>query len=497
MSTASGDIGNLTLVLLGMLGISHMQSLLPLTPAIELSSGTSLDIQNALNDLEARGGGTLRLRNGEYKLHANGEYSVYVPSNVMMEGESRDGTVLKLVEEPTRGIFQTKGWLWNPPWTPTRNISFRRLTIDIGSPVGFYREYPPGDIWQDFFVITGNTSGLLIDDVSFIQRNPGDVISRLFLWQCNNIGITNCSFEGVAVWVFSNQTITGRPHLVTESGFLYQDNVANNISTHMAVGGDMIGFTARRNVITGCRGSAIDTGISPDAVVEDNDVDGAVGTGIYSEAGERVTIRRNIVRNVTYRDPSVPWDGRGIQTSDARHARYPGNVLIEDNEITNCGNGIASRGKRNVTIQNNLISSMGSKGVEISWHGQGGLHYDGELSYADGCIVRNNTIEDFGKSVAWSRGVMLVNVRDCLVENNIIDGFGNIHASQGIGEYYSRILRCPTSGWLFDQYSAADCDVPVEEIVSPDRPDFNTISENAISGVGTDIAVIGPNTIVV
>lgn len=368
-------------------------------------------------------------------------------------------------------MFQTKGWVWNPPWVKVDNITFRNLTIDVGSPQGFLREWPEGVYWQDFHIITGTVNGLLVDNVAFVSHNPEATAVRLFLWQSDHVHIMNSDFEGVVVWVFSNQRIVGEPELVSGEDFLFQGNTVRNTPARPAVAGDMNGFVAVDNVFYDCRDTAIDVGISPNALVARNEIHGARGNGIYSEGGHDVTIRDNVIDDVAYRNPEVPWDGFGIATSDARHLRMGGNVLIENNTITNTGVGIASRGVPGVTIKGNTISGTGSHGILISYLTQGGIDYDGIPSYADNGKVLGNTIIDFGRSFLWSRGVLLTNVVAAEVSGNSIDGRGNEGAAQGIGERYD-----------------SDPDVP------EDRPDRNTVKDNTIGGVGVPTSLIGPSS---
>ena len=435
-----------------------------------------VEIQAAIDELDARGGGRLLFQEGNYYLSPEGDYSLYLPGNVTIEGEpeaGKDAVRLLLAEEPAKGVFQTKGWVWNPPFVKVDNITFRNLTIDVGSPQGFPREWPEGSFWQDFHVLTGSINNLLVENVSFISHNPESTAVRLFLWQSDSIHIIHSEFQGVVVWAFSNQKLLGEPSVISGGDFLFQGNTVRNTPARPAVAGDMSGFVVRDNVFYDCRDTAIDVGISPNALVERNEIHGARGNGIYSEGGHDVTIRDNVIDGVAYRNSEVPWDGFGIATSDARHLRMGGNVLIENNTITNVGVGIASRGVPGLTIKGNTISGAGSHGILISYLAQGGIDYDGIPSYADNCKVIGNTIVDFGTHYRWGRGIMLTNARYSEVSGNFIDGRDNEGAVQGIGEHYD-----------------PNPDVP------EDRPDHNTMESNSIAGVRTGVVAIGPGTTV-
>lgn len=428
-----------------------------------------VEIQAAIDALEAREGGKVLLLEGNYYLSSEGDYAVTLVGNLTLEGQ---GNVrLQLVGDPAKGMFATKDWVWNPPFVKIDNVTLRNLTIDVGSPQGFLREWPEGVFWQDFFVMAGSVNNLRLENSTFIQHNPESVVARLFLWQSDHVRIINDTFEGVVIWVFSH-TRAADPASITGGDTLIQGNVFINTSRNMAIGGNMNGLTVTDNEFFNCGGTAIDVGISPGAVVERNRIYGAKGVGIYSEGGHDVTIRDNIIDGIAA-DSRGGWNGFGIATIDNLHMRLGGNVLIEDNFITNSGNGIGSMGVPDVTIRNNDISGIGRHGILLGYMAEGGLNYKGTPSYADNGEVLNNRIVDFGRDYEWGRGVMLTNVQYTEVIGNFIDGRDNPGAVEGVGEYH-------------DSYP----DVPDK------RPDGNNIESNTVTGVARGIVVLGQNTVV-
>ena len=428
-----------------------------------------MEIQAAIYELEYYGGGTLLFLEGNYYLSPEGDYCVTLVNDLTLEGEG--DARLQFIGEPNRGMFVTKDWRWNPPYVKVDNVKFKNLTIDVGSPEGFLREYPEGVVWQDFFIIAGSINNLLLENVDIIADNPESVVSRLFLWQCNHIDILRCNFDGVSAWIFSH-TEPSDPTSITGEHCLVQECTFTNTSVnHFAIGGNMIGFTVIDSEFSNIGHTPIDLAISPDAVVMRNTISGVKsGTGIYSEGTYNVTIKNNIIDNVA---SEGGWGGFGIGTSDYLHMRVGGNVVIEDNIITNVGVGIYSFGVPDVTIRNNDIRGVERHGIKLRPVTEGGKFYEGIPSYADNCKVQNNTIVDFGKDYQWARGVMLTNIKYCEVTGNYIDGRDNDGAVQGIREYHGPHPDIPEN-----------------------RPDYNSIKNNTIAGVYTPIKVIGPNTIV-
>jgi parallel beta-helix repeat protein len=470
-----------------------------------------VEIQAAIDELEADGSGTLIFRKGNYYLSPEGDYCLYLPDNLTLEGEtgaSKEDIRLVLVGEPDRGVFETKGWSWSPPWVSTDNISFKNLTIDIGSPHGFLREYPEGNYWQDFFVIAVTSDNLLLDNVRFVQDNSESVVSRLFLHQCDNVILQGCAFEGTVVYCFSNGHMLDEPKIMLNEGmFLFQNNTMRNTPSGVcpAVCGDMNEFTALGNEFYNLSGTAIDIGISTGALIEGNEIHGARLCGIYSEGGHDIVIRNNYIEDVGYKNPTDPWDGYGIWTADCRHYRYGGNVLIEGNIIRNCGRGIASSGTPGVSIRNNDIQGLDANGISLSFLAESGVNYDGIPSFADDSEIVNNRIIDFGRNYQWSRGIILHNVVGIKVTGNFVDGNGNPGAIQGIAEYRSQFYICPDCGWIFgpdwsdptlEERTCPECGASLQAWEAQERPDYNSISNNEIQGVGQPLVVIGAHSTV-
>jgi hypothetical protein len=472
------------------------------------------EIQAAIDALEKQGGGVLEFQKGTYRISSAGQFCLYLCNKLTLRGEG--GALKEEVRlvldytngEPEIGMFQTKGWRWPPPWVSVNNITFQNLTIDVGSPEGFLREYPEGVFWQDFFVIEATSDYLLIDNVRFMQSNPESVTSRLYLHECDHVTIQDCEFEGTVVYCYSNGRLLGQPRIMLNTGpFLFQRNVMRNTCIgQMALGGEMNYFTALDNRFYNCGDTAIDTALSTSALVERNEIYGARGYGIYSEGGHDVTIRNNIIEDVVYRNPKIPWDGFGIGTADARNYRMGGNVLIENNDITNCGNGISSRGTPGLTIRNNRISGMEMNGIGLSYLAEDGVNYDGIPSYADNCRIGNNTIVGFGKSYQWASGIVLHNVVGSEVKGNLVDGSNKPGSRIGINETFSQMCKCPSCGWVFghdwssglpcDQRICPHCGASLQAYASQNRPDYSLIQDNTISGVIKPITTIGPHTIV-
>jgi parallel beta-helix repeat protein len=472
-----------------------------------------VEIQAAIDELEANGGGKLIFREGTYYLSPEGDYCLYLPGNLALEGEAEantDDIRLLLAGEPRRGVFQTRDWSWSLPWVSTDNISFKNLTIDVGSPDGFPDEYPEGNHWQNFFVIAATSNHFLLDNVHFIQDNPKSVVTKLYLHQCDNVIIQDCEFEGTLVYCFHNGRMLGEPDKMLNEGIcLFQRNIMRNTSPGAGVNpsicGDMNEFTILDNVFYNSGDTAIDIGISTGALVEGNEIYGARKCGIYSEGGHDIIIRNNYIEDVGYTNPTDPWDGFGIWTADCRHFQYGGNVLIEDNTIRNCGRGIASHGTPGLSIRNNDIQGLDANGISFSFFAEAGVNYGGIPSFADDSEIVNNRIIDFGRNYRWSNGIVLHNVVGIEVTGNLVDGNDNPGAIQGIAEYHSQLCVCPDCGWLLgpdgdglvcEERTCPECGASLQAWAAQARPNHNIIRNNIVAAVRTPVKVIGAETVV-
>ena len=110
-----------------------------------------------------------------------------------------------------------------------------------------------------------------------------------------------------------------------------------------------------------------------------------------------------------------------------------GDILIDNNTVTNTRVGIAVLGIPAATISNNKISQISWDGVQID---QKVVTINGISTtyFPDDCKVMNNCVSDFGKTVAYSSGVYLNNCQRTEVSLNVIDGNNNANAVYGIGE---------------------------------------------------------------
>lgn len=433
------------------------------------------EIQRAM-DLLSDGGGEVLLLPGDYHLSGGADYCLELHSNVTLKGKREDPARIKLVGQPAKGIFITQGWRWNPPCVNVENVSLRNLVIDAGSPGGFWREGEWGNHW-DFLVICGSIDYLSVENLRFTCTNPETVTSRLFLWQCDHVRILNSTFEGVAIWLFSHtdnrdpSSITGGDTVIEGCSFL-------NTCNKMAVGANMRGLTVRRNEFRDCRNTAIDVGISPNALVEENTIMGAVGNGIYGEGGYGQVFRNNVIDGVLADEPGG-WNGFGIAVRDNLHMRLGEDVLIERNNITNCGNGIAAMGVPDVRITGNTLAGIDARGIQVGCVVDEGLYYDGIPSFGDHCLVAGNTIVDFGRATGFGRGVLLIDVLDCEVRDNLVDGCDNVGAVCGVEE-----LRWHERHG--DELSSQ---------VFWGRPNTNIIENNSIAGVSELARVTGQGTV--
>lgn len=100
-------------------------------PSSFLSIVPGQDIQEAIDKLEANGGGILDLTPGTYTV----DYDIEIPSNVTVQGTNRDAVVIDF----DGGAFSVK--LYGTIGTPTTGIAIRTLTIQNSTAPGIDVSY--------------------------------------------------------------------------------------------------------------------------------------------------------------------------------------------------------------------------------------------------------------------------------------------------------------------------------------------------------------------
>ncbi len=438
-----------------------------------------IEIQAALDELESYGGEKLLFSNGTYSLSpaGNGEYCLLLPSNITLEGEetsSREEVRLVSIGDPLSGMFQSKDFYPYDPWPGISNVTFRNMTIDAGDPTGWYREWWAGGFKSNcFYIFRMIVDGLTVDDVIFVHNASGTTVSEISLHHSDNVTITNTLFDKVTTHIANYEDLNE----VTNTGaFVFTGNTMLD-APRIASNTFMDNFTISDNIFQGCNYTNIDVGLGSNGVIQRNQIYDGKHMGIYSESGNNITINNNHIESIGHH---VGWttDGEAIRIANIRYKDSAGHITIGNNTIKDCGRGIEVDGVPYVTIHNNDIANIEAHGVVIGFSkgtAEGTRFYNGTPMFADHCIVKSNTILNFGHNYHWSFGIMISDAMNTLVEGNIIEGRGNTGALYGIREFFT-------------------ADAAVNFWDSSDRPDFNVIRENMIAGVGSSIVQRGTNT---
>ncbi len=280
----------------------------------------------------------------------------------------------------------------------------------------------------------------------------------IFIQHSSNISITHVTFDGINVQITGGvmindpSTIDSDNVLVQYSTFKNTPSVTNQ---WFALGNTATHFRILDNYFYNVAGSAIDVANSPYAIVSGNTIDGAYNSwfsGIYSEGGLGVQFTNNTIRNCP--------NGAAVMISQGNYGYGKGgNGTISGNIISNSRFGIGVIGVPGMTVTNNTITDMNWHGIYLNTATVAGVVY-----YPNGCTISNNIISGFGLVETWSDGVAIDNTQQTAVKSNQIDGKNYPNAKVGIAEGSA--------------YS-----------------DYNTITNNTITGVPTHVTTVGPHTV--
>ena len=384
-------------------------------------------------------GGVVQLLDGTFIIGAND--CVRLTSNITVKGE---GPALTTVSKPWSS-GSSRVFFADSYYSPHYNLSLTDMKIDLGSQSGFAYAF-----WGD------HVNGLLLNNVQVLSSSRK---GQVYIQHSSNMQLLGCLFNGANVQI-AGTTQTNSAATIDSQNALVQGCTFKNTpadSNNFALGNTCKNFRILNNTFSNCPYMAIDTCNSPDVLISGNVIDGAClnlswNGAIYSEGGIRVTITNNRVNNCPI--------SAGIMVSYSIYGYgHGGNILIDNNVVTNTEFGIASLGIPTVTISNNQISHTSWHGVLIQTKTVYGVNY-----YPNNCTVEGNTISDFGKVTGWSSGIQLIDCQQCQVNLNVINGNNNANAVYGISE----------SG----------------------KADYNTINNNTLSKVKYSIGKVGAHTVV-
>ena len=394
-----------------------------------------VQINTAIAKLPA--GGVVQLLDGTFTIGANAY--VRLTSNVTVRGEGPAlTTVSKVASSGSYIVFYA-----DSGYGPYTNISLVDMKINLGSQSSHVNPF-----WGD------HVDGFLLSNVQVLSSSREGLI---YIQHSKHMQISGCLFDGVRIQISGGTKANSADAIDSDDALVQGCTFKNTPTDEFALGNTCKHWRILNNTFLNCAHMAIDTCNSPDVLISGNVVDGACLShswdgAIYSEGGIRVTITNNRVSNCPI--------SAGIMVSYQKWGYgHGGDILIDNNVVTNTRFGIAALGIPRVTISNNQISQTSWHGVLIEKKTVNGVTY-----YPNDCKVTNNSISDFGKTVTYASGVELNYCQRCQVSFNVIDGNNNANAVYGIRE--------------------------------TGNTDYSTINNNIISKVRYSIGKVGAHTVV-
>ena len=389
-------------------------------------------------------GGVVQLSAGTFIIGANS--NIVLKSNVLILGKGPTSTI---ISKPTSS-GSNRAFYADSGLGPYTNIGLSNLGIDMGTAA-----VKTNPVWAS------NVNGMLFENLQVVSSNR---MGMLYVQHSQHVQILSCLFDGITVKMSGGgvvndaSTIDSIDTLVQGCTFKNSPLMAT-YGEQFALGNTCNGWRILDNTFINIACMAIDTCNSTDVLIDGNVIEGADQDpnyswdgAIYSEGGMRVTITNNSVSNCP--------NSAGIMVSYMIWGYgHGGDILIDNNVVTNTEFGIADLGIPTVTISNNQISHTSWHGVLIQTKTVYGVNY-----YPNNCTVEGNTISDFGKVTGWSSGIQLIDCQQCQVNLNVINGNNNANAVYGIRE----------SGIA----------------------DYSTINNNTLSNVSHSIEVVGAHTVV-
>ena len=399
--------------------------------------GVSDEVQINAAIAKLPAGGVVQLLDGTFTIGANGY--VRLTSNVTVKGKGPAlTTVSKVASSGSYRVFYA-----DSGYGPYTKIGLVDMKINLGSQSSYVDAF-----WGD------HIDGLLFNNVQVLSSSRKGLI---YIQHSKHMQISGCLFDGVRIQISGGTKANSADAIDSDDALVQGCTFKNTPTDEFALGNTCKHWRILNNTFLNCPFTAIDTANSPDALISGNVIDGACLShswdgAIYSEGGIRVTITNNRINNCPI--------SAGISVSYMIWGYgHGGDILIDNNTVTNTRFGIASLGIPRVTISNNQISHTSWHGVLIEKKTVNGVTY-----YPNDCKVTNNRISDFGKTLTYSSGVQLNDCQRCQVSLNVIDGNNNANAVYGVRE----------SG----------------------KTDYSTINNNILSRVRYSVGIVGRHTVV-
>jgi parallel beta-helix repeat protein len=307
-----------------------------ITKVIELQGQDAKSvIQYAIDSAATKGGGTVKIKDGEYSL--SGEIKIYGGyHNIILEGESWN-TILKTNNGAYNAIRFLDGL--------NVNITIRNLKIDGG-----YTDEEEWPQWDEKNGIMGTDTWNCVFENLFItntgrtgiyntQGSNGNIIRNNYLYRCRRYGISYTS---------SNRgTVVNNTVKECGTGIVWDSTYGNNWYTIFA------NNTLINNKFADLYALGDETARSRYGIYINNLINSSADHCIWT----------NYIQDVIFLQNKIYWHGEGIanliQIGNAR------NVIVSHNELYGSSyESIAVWGENNIVIDHNLISPSD---VRVYW----------------------------------------------------------------------------------------------------------------------------------
>jgi parallel beta-helix repeat protein len=271
---------------------------------------------------------------------------------------------------------------------------------------------------------------------------------------------------------------------------------------------------------SGANGITIDNeGGGGGIVVQGNVVDGGSDVGITAWAGKDLLIADNQIMNIDNNDSPFGGNGHlgmmaeGTSTLGCTRVTYKGNtvtdcagsgfsscpgatavntdIVVENNQINNCGRGVCIERTNGLLLKGNLIDTTNGKGIAVSSPATG-VQIVGNKLYniggpsgieanINGLLIDGNILKTLTK-----HGIVAWGFSDWVVTNNNIESVGNSASGSGI---VLGVGSSPSNNWNIANNTILNC---ANEGIRLDLgSSYNTMKGNVVSGCATGIRVAG------
>lgn len=359
-------------------------------------TGDEVEINNAINAVNASGGGTVKLLPGVYYV----DNSIVMKSNVNLVGDISGAT--KILASSTYDFVNNYGVIVaqgseasSNSITLTANVSYGANNIQIDNTGVSGTEYTAANV-EDYLLLLSEADWEPLSDLS--GRNVGEFI------KVYNKNTSDFDIYGM----------TRQDYYTTDTARLYRVNFVKNISIQN------IGISQQSATETNANaGNCILLFCVDNAAIKNcqlHDWDGA-GVGLYN------TININILQNNIYNltdKPSSSFYGYGVVVGGAseqitisnnifsrlRHSLTTGYPRIQSGTLV--GYGIS----RNVVFANNTVSHATNSAIDTHAQSDGITISNNTVSSCDtwGIFTRGRGTHVMNNSIEWSGGGICVGI---------------------------------------------------------------------------------------